>query len=390
MQKNIKDLLQKYQQGKASKEELQDLLQLLDEENESLEEWMELNYIGDAQSSSSELLQPAQKQRVYDKIVSEVFVATPPNIASHGNTYRLLYRWAAVAACILLVIGVLFVGDKKPNINLSVAKSEMKSNPTTIKAYTNNTRHKETYRLADGSIVNLYPRSQFQYSEPFEQDKRSIWLTGKAVFDVAKDPLRPFTVYTGHISTTALGTKFIVDGRKKNELKIRLLEGKIWLRKEVVELKGWVKDLILVPGQQMNYNIVSGLCHVKDYNIKDIVLKVIPSHIDTIATTQLDDANTVLKDSAGYNFTQTNLSTVFKILAEINNVSIRFERKDIAGKRFSGKILFTDPLDVVLKSICAIHGLDYTHNETGIKVQPYVQSVTNTLDSSKVELLNQE
>ena len=44
----------------------------------------------------------------------------------------------------------------------------------------------------------------------FPPDKREIFLKGEAKFIVAKNKKKPFTVYTGMLATTALGTIFTV------------------------------------------------------------------------------------------------------------------------------------------------------------------------------------
>jgi transmembrane sensor len=62
-------------------------------------------------------------------------------------------------------------------------------------------------RLTDGSVMHVGPRSDLRLA--FSDNRRSVELShGEAVFEVADDPIRPFTVSTQLIDATAVGTRF--------------------------------------------------------------------------------------------------------------------------------------------------------------------------------------
>lgn len=64
-------------------------------------------------------------------------------------------------------------------------------------------------RLADGSIVELNTGSRLQVD--FTTRRRAVRLTrGEALFEVAKDPTRPFVVTAGEAQFRAVGTAFNV------------------------------------------------------------------------------------------------------------------------------------------------------------------------------------
>ena len=73
-----------------------------------------------------------------------------------------------------------------------------------------------------------------EYAAAFDQE-RTVTLTGEAYFSVKPDEERPFTVYTPHLSTRVLGTRFnvIAYGNEKCE-EIILQEGEV----EVYTRKG--------------------------------------------------------------------------------------------------------------------------------------------------------
>jgi len=65
-------------------------------------------------------------------------------------------------------------------------------------------------KLDDGSVVHLDAKTRLRVE--FTAQRRIIHLErGWVVFDVAKDPNRPFTVRTGTVDVTAVGTRFGVD-----------------------------------------------------------------------------------------------------------------------------------------------------------------------------------
>lgn len=61
--------------------------------------------------------------------------------------------------------------------------------------------------LADGTVVRVGPNTEVRWS--FDDERRSIVLSrGEAVFEVAKDPRRPFIVTTNLGHVRAVGTEF--------------------------------------------------------------------------------------------------------------------------------------------------------------------------------------
>ncbi len=76
--------------------------------------------------------------------------------------------------------------------------------------YTTATGEQRQVRLADGSVVELGPRSAMAVT--YEGGKRDIrLLAGHAFFAVMHDPARPFSVEAGGVRTTDLGTEFDIE-----------------------------------------------------------------------------------------------------------------------------------------------------------------------------------
>lgn len=78
--------------------------------------------------------------------------------------------------------------------------------------------------LADGSAVTLNGDSQVAVRlEPAKRDLKL--LAGEAIFDVAKDASRPFTVAAGDVQVRAIGTSFVVRLLDADRVLVRVREG---------------------------------------------------------------------------------------------------------------------------------------------------------------------
>ncbi|MES3027256.1 MAG: FecR domain-containing protein [Pseudomonadota bacterium] len=105
-------------------------------------------------------------------------------------------------------------------------------------------------RLTDGTRVTLDTNSAL--TAHFTQNQRAVQLTrGKALFEVARDPVRPFVVSTDRGQVRALGTRFDVELRDA-DMKVTLLEGSVEVRDTPRSGRGgsWT----LSPGEQVLVN----------------------------------------------------------------------------------------------------------------------------------------
>jgi transmembrane sensor len=109
-----------------------------------------------------------------------------------------------------------------------------------------------TDTLADGSIIAMNAGSRLHFPADFPASKRPVYLDeGEALFKVAKNKARPFTVYTPGFSTTALGTEFnIRTYHKEQRVAVSLLHGKI-LVKDLRRSATAPETHILMPHQQL-------------------------------------------------------------------------------------------------------------------------------------------
>jgi transmembrane sensor len=128
----------------------------------------------------------------------------------------------------------------------------------TVKQYSTNTGEQKDFTLPDGSIVILNTNSLLTIS--FSENHRQLNLVkGEALFNVAKDKSRPFSVSSGQQSFTALGTIFNVQKSKNNHLELIVTEGRVLIADSNESLSN-ITQKITKTAQQLDINniIIAG------------------------------------------------------------------------------------------------------------------------------------
>lgn len=128
--------------------------------------------------------------------------------------------------------------------------------------YATSVGERRNIQLVDGSRVSLDAASQISVS--FKDERRSVILDhGRAKFDVAKDPMRPFTVTAGSQAVVAIGTSFSVE-LLKDQLRVLLFEGEVAIvpQKSAVrpirDVKSEGNSASLQPGQELVATLTTG------------------------------------------------------------------------------------------------------------------------------------
>jgi ferric-dicitrate binding protein FerR (iron transport regulator) len=103
--------------------------------------------------------------------------------------------------------------------------------------------------LADGTSVWLNAASSLRFPVHFSSGERTVYLTGEAYFEVAKDAAHPFNVVVDNLNVTVLGTRFNINAYAEGDgERVTLAEGSVRVQKETgVKTAG---SVLLTPGQQ--------------------------------------------------------------------------------------------------------------------------------------------
>ncbi|WP_342085317.1 FecR family protein [Dyadobacter sp. OTU695] len=222
--------------------------------------------------------------------------------------------WARVAACAVLAIGLGWAGWQYYHFdggyNGLVSGKELVER-------VNTSGKQQVIRLMDGTQVVLYPQSRLSFAETFPADQRTVYLSGDAYFQVAKDPKRPFLVYTTDLVTKVLGTSFFVrakDASDKTLVEVR--EGKVSVFKQQ-EFAGrknaqskTPNGMVLTPNQKLIFEHASS----------------------EMRRTLSDNPEIVPSDSPkSFEFVNTPASSVLTDIEEAYQIDIIFDRDVMKG-----------------------------------------------------------
>ena len=111
---------------------------------------------------------------------------------------------------------------------------------------------RSTLILPDGSKVWLNSGSKLKYGEDFNQDHRTVYLTGEAFFNVTSNKTKPFDVVTERFTVRAVGTEFNVFAYDGNEFETSLEKGSVQLFQS--RQVGKEPLLEMKPGQRAWYD----------------------------------------------------------------------------------------------------------------------------------------
>lgn len=260
-------------------------------------------------------------------------------------------KWAAVVA--ITLVTVLYLNNRQRPVTEVV---QVRAPQGKLTLQTNYTATSMQLVLEDSSVITLAPGSAVRYYIPFVNNKRDISLQGQAWFKVAKDAGRPFTVYADNITTTALGTAFMVNTRVKDKVEIRLFEGKVVIRS--VDTAFTMKEVYLAPGEMFNIDKLRGQYAVKrfenDIPVDNIVKEMIP----------VENAAPV----AALDFTQQPLKDVLTAIGKRYKVRFVYDATLIANEQVTGTFLPSDSLNTVLSILGTVNGLSFTVHKNVIHV----------------------
>lgn len=199
MKSRIKYLFIQYYKNQSTKIELDEFFNILksaeeDEEianlikityEEILNNHPSLTYINeDGELVVNEVIRPIEEKKV------------KPTRKNLPSMVALLFFLIMLPAAIWLSKSDLSLVEKSASLSI-------------VKQFTNRGEHKYLL-LEDGTQVWLNAKSTLSYPEKFDDNKREVYLSGEAFFDVKHADKVPFYIHTGDVVTKVLGTSFNV------------------------------------------------------------------------------------------------------------------------------------------------------------------------------------
>ncbi|MBT31625.1 MAG: hypothetical protein CMO01_18370 [Thalassobius sp.] len=254
-------------------------------------------------------------------------------VIDRKNYFKPLSIAASIILLISIGIGYYFVNQQ---LNQTEETQELsyieKVNPK---------GHKSTLKLPDGTSIKLNAESKLVFPSDFGQVKREVYLEGEAFFDVEPDAEKPFSVISGDITTTVLGTSFNVRAfTSDNKVQVAVTEGKVQVSKSFQDsISQNTSKLFLLPNQLGTYN--------KNDD------ELIKSEFDADLVLGWKEGKLVFKDS--------DFKEIVSKLERWYGVTIITQRRKKLEKDYTG-IFINKSLETVLEGISFSFKFDYEIN----------------------------
>lgn len=161
--------------------------------------------------------------------------------------------------------------------------------------------------LSDGTRVHLNAQTELRFPESFaNSDRRVVYLSGEAYFEVAKNATKPFIVCCKNYNVKVLGTSFNVnDYEDESDSKTTLASGKV-----EIDMNG--RQTVLKPGQQAV--IKAGRVNVKEVDVE-------------VYTTWMHE---------NFRFQSETVEEIMKKLARWYNIDVVYLSESVKNYHFTG------------------------------------------------------
>ncbi|HVU94196.1 MAG TPA: FecR domain-containing protein [Puia sp.] len=312
---SLQQLIRKFWTGTATREEREQLLQRLDAGEDMLKEKMQVLFEED--------IAPKKKP-----------VRRLPSIAA----------WVAAAVIITaLALPALYrpIAHQKKNLT-----AETQTLPR-IDTIVNHGSKALDLTTSDGSQVLLYPGSSIRFRHSFDTNKREIRLDGKARFNVARDIHRPFLVLTHDLTTTVLGTTFLVNSIPSGDSWVQLFEGSVKVLYKPQQ--GNTQEVLLQPGEEV-------LAHSASNSLVISRMPRLSPQSPAFAASASSEKRT--KPGESFAFHQEPLSTVFQQLGKRYHTRIIYDPDLVRGLVFTGSFTADRDLTSIVRIIATLNNLE--------------------------------
>jgi transmembrane sensor len=329
-------LIEKCWSGKASTDELNELLvRLNSDEAKLLDNWMQMP---DGTMHEHQVL--FDKARLKQLILSGIKDNNQTPVISVQRSGRSVYLKVAMVAAVITTL--FFSGWYLFKLN----KEEVFDGVENIASAGNvvvSGSSSKVFTLSDNSEVLLYPNSSLEYDSMYNVNNRKLYLKGKARFTVTKNKEKEFVVYSGKVSTTALGTVFEVDLQNDSTI-VLLIEGSVKVQSHSSDS---IDVVYLLPGEKA----VSG--HLISLR-KDVWDEPVVHKEKSPAKTR---AEKQANNNSEWVFKQMPLEHVLKLLMQEYNIHINYNKSELTGMLFTGKFEKSDTPESILRVIVNINNL---------------------------------
>ncbi|CAM4289823.1 FecR family protein [Cytophagaceae bacterium 50C-KIRBA] len=228
--KEFKSILEKFNEGKCSEEEMLILKKIANSN---------LRFDDQTFLKSTDESEKLIWEQLSEQIDNENKIST--------KKYYLIAT--SIAATILLVASlVLFMNIDEEKVNATQLNRGVETK--------NNAKSMQKITLPDGSQVILGENARIVVSENFGIKTRTVYLTGEAFFKVKRNEKIPFLVHVGKLITEVLGTSFkISKPTSDKQIEVSVKSGKVSVYSQNDKSSKKSNGVILTPNQKAVFNI---------------------------------------------------------------------------------------------------------------------------------------
>jgi transmembrane sensor len=276
-------------------------------------------------------------------------------VTAHSTSlWRSWYMVAAAVVFLLMVVGIYTY--QNTIYNGTYAELTEEKLPNDVLRKINNSGSPVRYQFSDGSTVVLNPMSSVEFPINFADDKREIFLTGKAFFDVERDPAKPFLVHSGDVVTKVLGTSFWVeDYGDEKDVEVSVVTGRVsvFQRDSSADyVQGTVKSGVVITANQRVKYVRENRAFVTTLVDKPVPVGVGENPDPTVTNFKFEDQP---------------LGEILRTLELAYGIEIVLENENLNGCLFTGDIE-KQPLFAKLDLVCSSVNASYEVRGTRILV----------------------
>jgi transmembrane sensor len=246
-------------------------------------------------------------------------------------------QWLLVAA-VLLVACALFL-FKFYNVN--------KTSPSPAYTYIIAPKGiKKQFSLPDNTIVYLNSGSIVRIPSNYNGKTREVSLTGEAYFSVKHNAAKPFSIHSGKLLITDLGTTFNVKAYPdEKQIRVAVESGEVKVEKSNPDGKAEVFAGAMVHNQQLTYNEQSN------------------SHV----LNQVNTSNSTAWTQNKLRFDNASFDEISHTLERWYNVTVKLDNNNVAYRHYT--ISFNnEPISKVLSVLSHLSGMSYEINKQSVSI----------------------